>query len=59
MILSNSFTNLKNNEFFEIIINDNIMHTQDRFNVNDYCNMLCSLQLKKLDLNSLSIHWNL
>ena len=56
MILSNSFTNLKKNQFFELIINDNIMQTQDRFNVNDYCNMIRSLQLKKLDLNSLSIH---
>ena len=39
-----------------MIIINNMMQFQDKFDASDYCNMVRSLKLKKLDLNSLSMH---
>ena len=32
------------------------MQTQDKFDATDYCNMIRTLELKRLDVNSLSVH---
>ncbi|KAG0599125.1 hypothetical protein M758_12G130000, partial [Ceratodon purpureus] len=33
-----------------------VLRTQDKFDATDYCNMIRTLELKRLDVNSLSVH---